>query len=143
MPDILQDFPIRAPIQRVFDAVSSPHGLNQWWTETCDGECTVGASYLLGFGPEYQWRASVTRCEKNTTFELTMAECDADWQTTRVAFTLSPTRDGTHVRFEHIGWPEANAHYRISTHCWALYLRLLRRYLEYGETVQYQGRLDA
>jgi hypothetical protein len=33
------------------------------------------------------------------------------------------------------GWPEANGHYRTSCHCWALYLRILRRYLEFGETV--------
>ncbi len=33
-------------------------------------------------------------------------------------------------------------HYRISCYCWAMYLRILKRYLEHGETVQYARRLD-
>jgi hypothetical protein len=32
---------------------------------------------------------------------------------------------------------------RISCHCWALYLRLLRRHLEFGESVPYDRRLEA
>ena len=48
----------------------------------------------------------------------------------------------TKVRFYHRGWPEANSHYRISCHCWALYLRILRRHIEHGESVPYEKRLD-
>ena len=48
----------------------------------------------------------------------------------------------SHAGDEHLGWPEANAHYRTSCHCWALYLRVLRRYLENGESVPYEVRLD-
>ena len=47
------------------------------------------------------------------------------------------------VRFYHTGWPTQNEHWRISCYCWAMYLRLLRRYLEKGETVPYEQRLDA
>lgn len=143
MPDILQDFPIRATPDRVFAAVSTPEGLNQWWTETCEGRVQLGEEYALGFGAEYQWSAVVTRCELNTCFELAMKKSDADWDTTRVAFTLAPVDGGTQVQFAHVGWPSANDHYRISSHCWALYLRLLRRYVENGEVVAYSARLDA
>ena len=132
-----------APADRVFSAVSTSDGLNQWWTETCEGRPAVGESYALGFGPDYRWRASVTQCQQNATFELTMTTSDADWQHTRVAFRLSAIAGGTQVRFEHLGWPGANAHYRNSSHCWALYLRLLRRYVEHGETVPYATRLHA
>ncbi|MCH8956850.1 SRPBCC domain-containing protein, partial [candidate division KSB1 bacterium] len=37
---------------------------------------------------------------------------------------------------------EANEHYRVSCYCWAMYLRLLKRYVEHGETVPYEDRLD-
>jgi AraC-like DNA-binding protein len=36
--DILQDFPVRAPVTRVFDAVSRPDGLDRWWTKRSAGE---------------------------------------------------------------------------------------------------------
>jgi hypothetical protein len=66
-----------------------------------------------------------------------------DWLGTRVGLLLVAEPGVTHVRFHHTGWVEANEHYRISCHCWAMYLRLLRRYVEHGEVVSYADRLDA
>jgi uncharacterized protein YndB with AHSA1/START domain len=143
MPDILQDFPIRADAARVFEAVSTSDGLNRWWTKTCRGEPGRGGVYALGFGPEFQWTATVSQHEPSALFELTLTRADADWAGTRVGFELSALPGGTQVRFYHRGWPAENEHYRTSCHCWALYLRVLRRYLEHGETVAYADRLDA
>jgi uncharacterized protein YndB with AHSA1/START domain len=143
MPDILQDFPIKAKADRVFEAIATPEGLDRWWTVHSSGEPADGAEYVLWFGPEHDWRAKVTSVVKPSQFELEMIDADADWNGTRVGFTLEPNGDVTRVRFHHVGWPQANEHYRISCHCWAMYLRILRRYLEYGEVVPYEERLDA
>lgn len=62
MPDILQDLPIQAPLNRVFDAVSTPAGLDTWWTLASEGIPELGAEYALQFGAGYDWRARVTRC---------------------------------------------------------------------------------
>jgi uncharacterized protein YndB with AHSA1/START domain len=142
MPDILQDFPIRATPARVFDAVSAPSGLDVWWAKRSSGRPQLGAEYELDFGPDYLWRATVTQCDAPNRFELRMMQADADWSGTLVGFELSPIERGTWVRFAHRGWPVANEHYRVSTHCWAMYLRLLRRHLEEGEFVEYERRLD-
>jgi uncharacterized protein YndB with AHSA1/START domain len=143
MPDILQDFPIKAPRDQVFRAVSTPAGLDAWWTGRAAGEPVVGATYELGFGPEYDWRADLTRCASGREFELSLTTADADWTGTRVGFRLEDKGDAaTWVAFSHTGWPDANEHYRVSCHCWAMYLRLLRRYLERGEVVPYADRLD-
>lgn len=143
MPDILQDLRIIAPVERVFAAVSTAAGLNHWWTDTCAGRPVVGGDFALGFGPDFQWNAVVSACTPPHCFELTLTRADADWTGTRVGFELQPDAGATQVRFAHRGWPVANDHYRVSSHCWALYLRLLRRYLEHGETVAYAARLDA
>lgn len=143
MSDILQDFPIQASRDRVFRAISTPAGLDQWWTERCSGEPVVGSTYHLGFGPGYDWRAQVTRCAAGSEFELQMTLADADWLGTRVGFRLAEREGATWVQFAHTGWPEANEHHRISCHCWALYLRILRRHLETGEIVPYEHRLQA
>ena len=142
MNDILQDLPVRAPLARVFEMVSTPQGLNQWWTETCAGEIARGRVLELGFGPEYQWLATVTQYVEPVAVEFAMTRADADWQDTRVRFELSPSDNGTILHFSHRGWPDTNEHYRSSCHCWALYLRLLRRHVEFGETVPYSQRLD-
>jgi uncharacterized protein YndB with AHSA1/START domain len=142
MVDILQNFPIQAPPSRVFEAVSAPALLDQWWTIRSTGQPTVGSIYELDFGPEYQWQAIVTKAVPGEAFELKLTRADADWVGSTVGFELAPSGSGTAVRFAHRGWPLANDHYRTSCHCWALYLRILRRHLEHGESVPYDQRLD-
>lgn len=143
MPDVFQDFPIKAPVRRVFDAVATPAGLDAWWTKSASGRPEEGAEYKLGFGPGFEWRARVIRCIPNEEFELELTEADGDWQGTRMGFLLDENDGATQVRFHHTGWPVANEHYRVSCYCWAMYLRLLRRYVEHGEIVEYEVRLDA
>jgi uncharacterized protein YndB with AHSA1/START domain len=142
VPDIVHDFPIDAPINEVFDAVSTPSGLDQWWTKTSAGEPAEGAEYELGFGPGYDWRARVTRCTPRTDFEVEMIDADDDWKGSRVGIHLEERAGKTWVQFWHKGWPIANEHYRISNCCWAMYLRVMRRFLEHGESVPYEDRLD-
>jgi uncharacterized protein YndB with AHSA1/START domain len=141
--DILQEFTVKAPPGRVFDMFATADGLNRWWTKSSSGQAKEGAEYSLFFGPEYDWRAKVTRCLTGSVFELEITHAHEDWQGTRVGCELEPNgKSGTLVRFYHTGWPQQNEHWRISCYCWAMYLRLLRRYLEHGEFVPYEQRLD-
>jgi uncharacterized protein YndB with AHSA1/START domain len=143
MADVVQELPINATRQRVFDAVSSPAGLATWWAKGASGAPVEGTEYELDFGPEYQWRARVTRAIPDTEFELELTNADADWTGTRVGFRLTGEGAKTRLEFRHTGWPADNRHYRVSCHCWAMYLRILRRHLEHGEVVPYEERLDA
>jgi uncharacterized protein YndB with AHSA1/START domain len=143
MPDIFHDVPVNAPIDQVFRAVSAPEGLDTWWTKESAGRPEPGHEYVLGFGPEYVWRALVTRCVPDAEFEFELVSADSDWTGTRVGFRLEPRERGTWIRFHHTGWPAVNEHYRVSCNCWAMYLRILRRSLEHGERVPYEDRLDA
>jgi len=141
MPDILQDFPIAADPARVYRAVSEPALIDEWWTLRSAGTPAVDETYDLEFGPGYRWGAVVTRAEPGRAFELRLTSADADWVNSLVGFELEPSVTGTQVRFYHRGWPEANAHYRVSCHCWAMYRRILRRHIENGESVAYDERL--
>jgi len=142
MPDILLDLPIRTTSERLFEAVSLPAGLDRWWTARSAGTPRLGAEYQLWFGPEYDWRATVTALEPARRFELTLTAAMPDWIGTAVGFELVPDGEQTGLRFSHRGWSEASDHYRTSCCCWAMYLRILRRGLEYGEEVEYPRRLE-
>jgi uncharacterized protein YndB with AHSA1/START domain len=142
MADILMQFSVRAPPARVFQAVSTPQGLDTWWTERSAGEPKLGAAYMLHFGPGYDWPARVTKCAVSRAFELTMGQSHPDWHNTRVGFQLSGKDRTTTVEFYHMGWPSANEHWRVSVYCWAIYLRLMWRNIEYGELVPYAKRLS-
>jgi hypothetical protein len=65
-----------------------------------------------------------------------------DWMGTRVGVSLKPTGSGTEVSFRHSGWAEVTPHFRTSSCCWAMYLRILRRHIEHGEVVPYEERLE-
>lgn len=140
--DITHDFPIAVVPELVFAGVSTPAGLDTWWTKRSSGVAALGGEYELGFGPQYDWRARVTQCLPNEMFELELTRADEDWLGTRVGFQLSSMKSGTLVRFHHRAWPAANEHFRISCYCWAMYLRILKRNLEYGEVVPYEQRLE-
>ena len=130
----------RRPPERVFEAISTPTGLDQWWTKTSAGEPRLCAEYDLVFGPGYGWRAKVTRCEASAELELELVEAHEDWLGTRVGFALAADGDATAVRFRHTGWAHANAHYRHTNYCWAMYLRIMGRAIEHGESVPYEER---
>ena len=142
MADIFADFPIRASRERVFDALTTPEGLNAWWTMVCTGQSSPGSEYHLGFGPAYDWRAVVSASTPNAEFDLEITHADDDWTGTHVGFSLSAEGGVTTVKFYHTGWPMANEHWRVSCYCWPIYLRLLRRYVETGEIVAYEERLS-
>lgn len=142
MPDIYSDFPINVPAADVFRVVSTPAGLDQWWTKRSTGTPKLGAEYELWFGPDYDWRARVTAYAAPRQFEIEITRAGADWLGTKVGFDITGQGTTSQVRFSHTGWPQANEHYRVSCYCWPMYLRILRRYLEHGETVPYERRLD-
>lgn len=142
MPDILMDFPVSAPPARAFAAITTPAGLDQWWTLTSAGTAEPGAVMTLGFGPEYQWTARVTRCVADREFELELVDAMPDWAGTRVGFRLAATASGgTRVQFHHAGWAEAGDHFRTSAFCWAMYLRIMKLGVEQGLQVPYEHRL--
>jgi len=142
MADIYHTFTINAPLKDVFNGISKPDGLDIWWTKTSEGKPIVGTTYLLNFGEHYQWKAVVTKSILNKMFELQMTQADDEWRKTKIGFLLSAKNKITEVSFYHSGWPNKSENYKFSGYCWAMYLRILKRYIEYGEKVPYEKRLN-
>lgn len=142
MPDILHRLPVRSPIGRVFDMFATPAGLNEWWTLGAHGVAAHGETYVLDFGPGYRWTALVVAIDAPRWIEWEIVEADEDWSGTRVGARLAEHDGRTVVDFYHAGWRHANEHHRTSSCCWAQYLRILRRFVEHGERVPYDVRLD-
>lgn len=141
MADIFHHFIINTKVDQVFVEISSPLGLDRWWTKSSHGTPGMGQDYELNFGPDYIWSAVVSKYVRNKEFELTITTADGDWVNTKVGFSLDSKNGSTEVDFYHEGWPQKNEHYKISSYCWAMYLRVLKRFLEFGEEVPYEKRL--
>lgn len=143
MADVLHQFVISAEPGVVWNYFATGEGLAKWWTASSSGNAEVGSIWQLFFTPEYDWRARVTQCEPGKAFELTLIEAMDDWIGTQVGVTLT---DGggdtplTVIDFYHRGWAAETDHFRISSFCWATYLRLLKRHIEHGEFTPYGQR---
>ena len=142
MPDIFHSFTIIAPLKKVFDGISVPKELDKWWTKSSEGKPGLNEVYKLFFGPHYSWSGIVSKYDPDKEFELIITDAHFDWMDTRAGFNLNNKDDVTEIDFYHKGWPQNNKHYRISCYCWAMYLRILKRYLECGEQVPYENRLS-
>lgn len=137
---IFHDLVIQAPIEKVFQGISNPEDLENWWPLRCKGIPKEGEEYNFFFTEEYDWFGKVITCEENKSFAIKMTKSDEDWNPTSFGFDLEESSNQVLVKFWHKGWPECNAHYRRSSYCWAILLNGLKNYLEKGIIVPFEER---
>lgn len=137
---IFHNLIIKASTKEVFDAVSQPKHLDNWWTLKSSGIPKLGTEYNLNFTDEYNWYCKVSKVELNKTFYLSMTKSDKDWNPTTFGFTLESTDNGTLLNFSHVNWPESNNHFKHSSFCWAMLLNGLKNYLEKGVIIPFKER---
>lgn len=139
---ILHQLWIKATANQVFHCISEPEGLNKWWTETCSGEPIIGSIYTLGFTDPFIWKAKVVTSFPNQEFEFEILDSDPDWYGTRVHFKMKEHDDqSVQLQFSHSGWKDENEHFKISSFCWACYLKIMKDYLEKGIVIDYKNRM--
>lgn len=140
MADIIQQFFISEKSQKVFEALSSPAGLNSWWPLESSGKPELNSNYRFYFGPEYDWEAKVIHVIPGKELIWQMTKAMTDWMPTKVGFKLTETDKGTSVYFFHSNWPEANEHFAISNFCWGQLLKGLKVFVETGEIIPFDKR---
>ena len=131
---------IKASPKTVFEAVSIPMHLDNWWTLKSSGKPEIGESYNLNFTDLYNWYCKVSFCKPNESIHFKMTKSDKDWNPTTFGFDLEEKDGGTYLRFFHKDWPEQNDHFKFSAFCWAMLLNGLKNYLEKGVIIPFEGR---
>lgn len=137
---IFHDLIINSAASQVFDAVSHPNHLINWWPLKCTGTPEMGEIYNFYFAPEYDWYGEVIRIVPDKSFHIKMTKSDPDWDTTSFGFDIEEDRDKVKLCFSHIGWPEQNAHFRTTSYCWAMLLSGLKSYVEKGIILPFEER---
>ena len=140
MHHIHHDIYIKAASSKVYEAISQPEHLINWWPLKCTGEPTVGCDYNFFFGEEYDWYGKVQEVKNNESFHINMTSADSDWTPTRFGFDIRTEDDGVWLEFWHKDWPELNHHYKRSSCCWAILLQGLKYYVEKGDVIPFRDR---
>lgn len=138
MIDIIHRVGIKAPVSKVYAAISTIEGAAAWWTKDTTGVSQPGGNIEFEF--------SLPNGEKLGGFGMEVLALDPDkkvhwrvktgpeeWVGTDVVFDLTQNGDYTIVHFGHRNWREA---VEFTSHCstkWATYLLSLRDLVETGK----------
>ncbi|HEY5688468.1 MAG TPA: SRPBCC domain-containing protein [Yeosuana sp.] len=108
---------MNASTTQIFDAVSLPKHLNNWWTLKCTGDLKLNADNILYFNDTYNWFGKVSSCIPNKSFHIKMTKADPDWDTTTFGFDLEEVDKGALLKFSHENWQELNHNFKHSSFC--------------------------
>ncbi len=131
---------INAKAEQIFEALTLPKGLNNWWTLEAKGSPILNSTYRFYFGPLYDWQARVIEVTGDKSLTWKMISAMDDWMNTEVGFEIRPEEEGSLVHFFHTGWRSESEHFGITNYCWAQLLRGLKDYVETGKIVPFESR---
>jgi len=142
--DYAQSISIRAPRERVFDAVATLDGIRGWWTPLASGSAKPGGTMRLEFeGMDEHIDIRVDAITRPFAVEWTILEHTSldEWAGTKLSFELKPARDGHCIlAFRHLGLSPKLACYEDCEAGWEHFLRSLVALAESGKGSPFRGR---
>lgn len=137
MPDINHRVGIKAPVSKVYAALSTVEGVAGWWTQQTSGSSKVGGTIGVRFhspdGKEIgAMKMEVGALEPNKKVQWRFTSGPEEWVGTEVVYDLHQDGDYTIVLFGHKHWRESD---EFMSHCsmkWATFLLSLRELVETG-----------
>jgi uncharacterized protein YndB with AHSA1/START domain len=138
MADIIHRIGIKAPLSKVYAALSTAEGIAGWWTQETTGESKPGGAIKVLFrsldGSEKgKMEFEVAKLDANQEVRWRFLAGPAEWLGTEVTFNLSQDGETTLVLFGHRAWREP---VEFMAHCsmkWATFLLSLRELVETGK----------
>jgi uncharacterized protein YndB with AHSA1/START domain len=138
MVDIIHRIGIKAPVAKVYAALSTVEGVAGWWTKETSGDSKPGGTVTARFrkpsGQEIGKMAfEVVTPKPNQEVRWRFTAGPEEWLGTEVTFNLSQEGDDTLILFGHRNWREA---IEFTAHCsmkWATFLLSLRELVETGK----------
>lgn len=137
MADIIHRVGIKAPIAKVYEAVSTAKGIAGWWTTDTTGTSEVGGQMVRFCTPDGKeigaMAMDVTPVEPNKKVEWRFTAGPDEWIGTDVVFDMYQEGEYTIVLFAHKNWRQAG---EFMAHCsmkWATFMLSLRELVETGK----------
>ena len=134
MPDIRHRVEVKAPAEKVYQAVATKEGLSAWWTR--DGvrgtRPRAGSSSSTSVPPIRPRAMEVTELDTDAQVSWRCVEGESEWVGTNLSFTLTPKEGRTVVLFTHADWRSPS---EFMAHCsvwWAYFLLSLKALAETG-----------
>jgi uncharacterized protein YndB with AHSA1/START domain len=154
MPNIRHELIIGAPVEKVYNAITSQQGLSAWWTPDTTAKQEVASVSRFPFGPTYFKEMKIIVLDP---FKRVEWECIAgaqEWIGTTLSFGLEAGDQSavlnkhpeilgqlqqsssdlvTCMVFQHDGWKEYTPMFAECNYTWGQFLRSLKLLCETGK----------
>lgn len=137
--EIYHEVKIKASPAAVYDAITAPEKIAQWWLPADVDQIKVGETLRLGKNGFQEFLLTALEPSERVKWAATEHGI-ADWIGTEVEFRIVPQGDKTMVLFRHSKWRDDAG---MRSHCsmsWAVFLLSLKDLLESGAGSPYPNR---
>ncbi|ANH84112.1 hypothetical protein A8C56_20910 [Niabella ginsenosidivorans] len=128
---------IAAPVEKVYQALTTQEGLAGWWTPDTIAKPEVGSILRFGFGPDYFKEMEVTELKPYSLVKWRCIRAFEEWIGTTLDFELEPHQKGCVLLFHHDGWKDYTTEFAGCSFAWALFFRSLRLLCETSKGAPY------
>ena len=153
MEKIRHQLIIGTTAEQVYHAITTPHGLSNWWAPHTTTDTEPGGIARIPFGNGYFKEMVLVTLDPFSQVVWNCVAGDDQWIGTTITFNLQerirhtilkdhPELSGqaeqneseyvTVVTFEHLGWKAATSMHAECSYTWALFLRSLKLFCETG-----------
>jgi uncharacterized protein YndB with AHSA1/START domain len=147
MPDIAMQIDVAASAEAAYRALTTTDGVAGWWTDRNETSGVTGQVNRFHFpDAPVSWDMRVEQAQPAKLLAWHCVGGPPQWVGTDVRWTLQPAPDGADgadgadgivILFDHTGFAEVDAMFRIVTLGWAEMLLRLRDYLQTGVPAPY------
>jgi uncharacterized protein YndB with AHSA1/START domain len=154
MPHIRHALLIEAPIEQVYDAITTQQGLSGWWTPGATATHALNTVARFPFGPTYFKEMKITELIPSRLVTWTCIAGTEEWIGTTLSFKLKtgdktsllrshPAITGqveqlhgdqaTLLLFQHDNWKDYTPMFAECNYTWGQFLRSLKLFCETGK----------
>lgn len=124
---------IAGDINKIYNAMHVPEGINGWWATSTDGTPGAGQVLDLHFSDVVTLSFRIDALEKNRLIRLHCVEGPGPWQDCSLDFSFKPDEDQVWVDLVHENKSASNDDFLYFSTKWTCYLLSLRDYIESGK----------
>ena len=128
---------IEAPVEKVYESLTTQEGLAGWWTPETTAKPEAGSVSTFAFGPDYFKEIKVEELKAYSKVKWLCIKAYEEWIDTTITFELEPHQKGCLLFFHHDNWKEYTREFASCSYDWALFLRSLKFLCETGKGLPY------
>jgi len=155
MKNIRHELFIKAPVEKVYEAITTREGLAAWWTPEATAEAVVDSIARFPFGPAYFKEMKIVALTPHKLVRWLCIKGADEWVGTTLSFELLPYNkeppeqahpeiagqveqqqdidQATILVFQHDGWKEYTPMFAECNYTWGQFLRSLKLYCQTGK----------